>query len=146
MLNLGRSLDKELTPVEMYTFDIGSQAWSAVPTKTKFKIEDKEFAEGGFLLAFNATSSCKGFTGKWVMKKYKEETLTEIERLNQDVEQQARKCIQMNSLAKYLAELFKKQVDGGHLLIHGTMAPRHHGTTALRHHSTEYFNHFIEFR
>ena len=111
MLNLGRSLDKELTPVEMFTFDIGSQAWSAVPTKIKFMIEEKEFAEGGFRLAFNASSSCRGFTGKWVMKNHKEETLTEIERLNQDVEQQARKCIQMNSLAKYLAELFKKQVE-----------------------------------
>eukprot|EP00112_Aurelia_sp_Birch-Aquarium-sp1_P010918 Seg2308.6 transcript_id=Seg2308.6/GoldUCD/mRNA.D3Y31 product="Transient receptor potential cation channel subfamily M member 6" protein_id=Seg2308.6/GoldUCD/D3Y31 len=110
MMKLGKAISKELTTINLFTFDFGMQTWSTLPQVIQLSVDEEPFAEGGFRKAFKAKGSCEKFQGHWVVKKYKAETLTSIEELGQTPELQAKRCVQMNCLAQHFAAKFEHNV------------------------------------
>lgn len=94
--------------LKLFHFDLEHMAWSDIPTKVECQIENDPFAQGGFRSAYRASIVTADFSKKkWVIKKFLPDTVKCIEEeLNQTVENQAKKGIQVH----YLARNFAKQM------------------------------------
>eukprot|EP00112_Aurelia_sp_Birch-Aquarium-sp1_P011464 Seg2410.5 transcript_id=Seg2410.5/GoldUCD/mRNA.D3Y31 product="Transient receptor potential cation channel subfamily M member 6" protein_id=Seg2410.5/GoldUCD/D3Y31 len=113
MLNLGKVVmqtDVKET-VEVYKFDMENTYWTVIPEIVDFPLAKSHFSEGGFRKAFKATSPTIGYSGTWVIKRYKQETLETITKLlGQTVEEHTKKVIQMHSLARNFCQQLSKRV------------------------------------
>ena len=54
MMKLGKAISKELTTIDLFTFDFGMQTWSTLPQVIQLLVDEEPFAEGGFRKAFKA--------------------------------------------------------------------------------------------
>ena len=113
MLNLGKVVmqtDVKET-AEVYKFDMEKTSWMVIPEIVDFLLAKSHFSEGGFRKAFKATSTTIGYSGTWVIKQYKGETLETITTdLGQTVEEHTKKVIQMHSLARNFYQQVTKRV------------------------------------
>lgn len=107
MMKLGKAITNTETlqeVVEVSAFNIDSMIWSP-PVSAHFRIEKEIFAQGGFRAAFKATSKSPHFEGKtYVVKRLLPETVDLIGEVKETPEEQARKSVQMQSLANNFAE------------------------------------------
>lgn len=112
MLRLGRVISNHRSEiVTIYKFSLDHMQWSAKPLEVEFVIETDKFASGGFRDAYKATSLTQGFTNKsWVIKKYRENTLNDIETTGQLPEEHTRKAVQSHFLAMNMAMQLEKIV------------------------------------
>ena len=103
MLKLGKVITKfqsSSEEIETSYFSVNSMSWSA-PVKLKFLIDEQPFATGGFRAAYMAKLS--NTTRKYVVKRYLESSLTDLNQFQETPECHARKSIQMHSLAANFA-------------------------------------------
>ena len=114
MLKLGKVIGDQIgtEPIEPFTFDIGSMAWSQNGTTVEFSIEKEPFGTGGFREAHKAQSHAPGFVHRsWVVKKYLKCAEETIEDTNQTIEQHTRKVVQMHMLARNFASKLEQHVE-----------------------------------
>ena len=113
MLNLGKVVmqtDVKET-AEVYKFDMEKTSWMVIPEIVGFLLAKNHFSEGGFRKAFKATSTTIGYSGTWVIKRYKRETLETITTdLGQTVKEHTKEVIQMHSLARNFCQQLAKRV------------------------------------
>ena len=107
MIKLGKAItatDTLQEIVEVSAFDINSMIWSP-PVSAHFTIEKEIFAQGGFRAAYQATSKSPHFDkDKYIVKRLLPETVELIGEVKETPEEQARKSVQMQSLANNFAE------------------------------------------
>ena len=112
--------NESVSVLDVYSFYsyLENIAWSLLPQKVMFVIEEDVLGSGGFRQAFKARSSSTTFnTSICVEKKYLPETVKEItEDIKITIEEHTRKVVQMHTLAKTLlsnlAKKFKKTAIG----------------------------------
>ena len=75
-----------------------------------FSVDGESFAEGGFQKAYKVESIDGKLSGKWVLKKYKENALKDMESLNLTEEERARKQVQMHTLAQNITTQMQRNV------------------------------------
>ena len=75
-----------------------------------FSVDSESFAEGGFRKAYKCESIDGKLSGKWVLKKYKENALKDMESLNLTEEEHARKQVQMHTLAQNITTQMQRNV------------------------------------
>jgi hypothetical protein len=90
-------------------FDV-SNGWS-MAKNTRFSVEDESFAAGGFRKAYKCESEDQTFPGIWVLKKYSDKALEDMQTLGVEEEDHARKQVQMHTLAQNIANQMTKYVD-----------------------------------
>ena len=112
MLKLGKVIhDRSTEIIQLYTFDVNQMSWSRNPQEVEFAIEKKPFGTGGFRRAFQASSTTAGFHNcKWVVKKYLQAAVDNIEAVKQTVEQHTKKVVQMHMLAKNIATKLQSEL------------------------------------
>ena len=111
MLRLGKCQTSETTIVSVFKFDMDTMSWSKVPERVEFLIDKEVLGQGGFRKAYKATSPSTDYRHKtWVIKKFLEQTVQGIQLLGQEVEQHARKVVQMHLLAKNFAEQLQQKI------------------------------------
>jgi hypothetical protein len=76
-------------------------------------VESESFAEGGFRKAYKCESIDGKLSGKWVLKKYKENALEDMKSVNLTEEEHARKQVHMHihwpkTLLFRCKEMFRK--------------------------------------
>ena len=113
MMKLGKLAkpNESVSVLNVYSFDLENIAWSLLPQKVEFVIEDV-LGSGGFRQAFKARSSFTTFnTSIWVVKKNVQETVKAItEDIKITIEEHTRKVVHMYALAKNIAEQLGKKV------------------------------------
>ena len=112
MLNLGKVVKQNDVneTVEIYKFDIAKKCWAVISETVDILLAKNNFSEGEFRRAFKATSRTSGYSGSWVIKKYKQETLDTITQLGQTVEDHTKKGIQIYSLARNFCQKLSQRV------------------------------------
>ena len=111
MLNLGKVVRQKTTAAEIFKFNLEDMTWPSVSEKIELVVEQKPFAAGGFREVYKAKSPTKGYSGRsWVLKMYLPKTLKFIEELEQTVEDHTKKTVQMQSLARNIAETLYARV------------------------------------
>lgn len=117
MLRLGKVISKKSsTVIHIYQFDLQHMEWTTVPSDVEFVIEIEHFASGGFRKAFKAKSLTKGYTDTtWVVKRYLDKALQDIEATGQTPEEHTRKVVQGHTLAMNFARQLQERVTQEHL-------------------------------
>ena len=111
MLRMGKLIKpakRHTVQVEIQGFEV-KNGWD-VPQTLMFSVESECFAEGGFRKAYKCESIDGKLPGKWVLKKYKENALEDMKSLNLSEEEQARKQVQMHTLAQNIASPMQRNV------------------------------------
>ena len=105
MLKVGKLIQPtaEIVSVQLEEFDLGEKSWRQ-PFETRLSLSKQKFASGSFRDAYHATALSELSSGKYVLKKFKEDQVQEIERLFSSMEIHTRKMVQMNSLARNFAQ------------------------------------------
>lgn len=107
LLNIGKLISPKISQstVVVEEFNLQDKIWLP-PFEVKVSLDQKPFASGSFRDAYKASvisglpsSNADGY----VVKRFKEDQVYEIERLFGTVEAHTRKMVQMNSLARNLA-------------------------------------------
>lgn len=112
MLNLGKVVQNKSRVADISKFNLENMTWSCIPEKVELIVDKEPFAKGGFREVFKARSTTKGYNRyTWVVKKYLPNTLKCIEDLGQTVEQHTKKTVQMQSLARNIAESLNARVN-----------------------------------
>ena len=116
MMQLGKLISDRVTKIKIEYFDIALFCWKEFPEVIQCKIEKEKFAEGAFRFCYKAESTSPQFTGKiWVIKRFKPEAIEYFkENTNQgkdgySEEEQAKKTVQMHTLAKHFTDSLKKK-------------------------------------
>ena len=91
--------------IKLIKFDIQSMVWKD-HGEMKLIIEKEPFDKGNFRKAFKAIEYSSDKI--WVVKRYKEKAIKNLENLNLGHEEHARKQVQMHTVARNLAERMKK--------------------------------------
>ena len=101
---------QNLVSLKMEKFDVHKMKWFE-DCSLMFDIAPDKFASGAFRDAFMAiTEDSVGKKRKWVIKKYKETTLNIInDDLNMELGDHARKQVQMQAVAKNIAQSMAKK-------------------------------------
>ncbi|XP_078368275.1 myosin heavy chain kinase A-like [Oculina patagonica] len=104
MLKVGKLIQPtaDIVSVQLEEFDLGEKSWRQ-PCEAKFSLLKQKFASGAFRDAYHATALSELSPGKYVLKKFKEDQVQEIERLFTSMETHTRKVVQMNALARNFA-------------------------------------------
>jgi hypothetical protein len=118
MVRLGKLIKPDVSGkshvviIDVFKFDFSTLSWSVLPQTVEFTVENIALGEGGFRRAYKASSSTTGFEGKeWVVKRYLEDVVKEITTdLNQSMEEQTKKVIQMHYLSKNFADQLSQVV------------------------------------
>ena len=115
MLKMGKLIKptkRDTIVVEIEGFEV-RDGWS-VPKAVMFSVDSESFAEGGFRKAYKCESidgKLSGkLSGKWVLKKYKQNALKDMESLNLTEEEHARKQVQMHTLAQNVTTQMQRNV------------------------------------
>ena len=105
MLKLGKLIAPEVDIVTLLLeeFSLTEMRWLE-PFQATFSLERKSFGSGGFRDAYLAKAISGIATGKYVLKRYKEDKVAEIKELFGMMEAYTRKAIQMNALARNFAQ------------------------------------------
>ena len=112
MLKLRKVIHDRCTDImQLYTFDVNQMSWSRNPQEVEFAIEKEPFGIGGFWRAFQASSTTPGYHNcKWVVKKYLQAAIDNIEAVKQTVEQHTKKVVQMHMLAKNISAKLQNEL------------------------------------
>lgn len=113
ILMLGRVVESSnnITILNLYTFNLEMMLWSTIQLPVEFVISTDLLGEGGFRKAYKATSTTREFNHcHWVVKRYKESAVKEIEETNQTLEAHTKKVVQMHYLAKNFAAKLESEV------------------------------------
>ena len=106
LLKLGKLIDPktQVSTVVVEEFDLPTKTWRE-PYEVKVALETKPFASGSFRDAYKATiiSGLTGSKANFVLKKFKKDQITDLEKLFASEEAHTRKMIQMNALSRNLA-------------------------------------------
>ncbi|KXJ10632.1 Transient receptor potential cation channel subfamily M member 6 [Exaiptasia diaphana] len=104
MLKLGKLIQSttEIASVEMEEFDLAKKAWRE-PFQATFSLAKEKFSTGSFREAYLAKALTSLAPGKYVLKKWKEDQVKEIEKYFKDIGDHTRKAVQMNSLSRNFA-------------------------------------------
>ncbi|XP_028414878.1 transient receptor potential cation channel subfamily M member 6-like [Dendronephthya gigantea] len=105
MLKLGRVIKpkKEVITLQIEEFLLKDKMWQD-PVEVKLSVETEKFACGGFRDAFIAEAISGISPRKYVLKRYKGETVNSIIELFESTEIHTRKSVQMNALAQNFAK------------------------------------------
>ena len=105
-MRAGKLVKKEKpTTIELESFDLNSMSWFDEGTKN-FVIEKEKFARRGFRDAFKAIDVSN--KSVWVVKKYIEKAVSNMELLDISLEDHARKQVQLHSAARNVAQRLAK--------------------------------------
>jgi len=74
------------------------------PFEAWLSLSKEKFASGSFRDAYLSTALSELAPGKYVLKKFKQDQVQEIERLFSSLETHTRKMVQMNALARNFAQ------------------------------------------
>ena len=114
MIKLGKLAkpNESVTLLEVYSFDVENIAWSVLPQKVEFVIDNDVLGNGGFRQALEAkSSSTNSNTSLWVVEEYLPKAIKEItEDIKITVEEHTKKVVQMHARAKNIAEQLDKKV------------------------------------
>ena len=105
MLKIGQLIAPKVEIVSLYLeeFSIMEREWSK-PFIVKLALDKSPFSIGGFRSAFMA-KTIKGLPEEqYVLKRYKDEEASAIEKLSGSLEANTRKAVQMNALARNFAQ------------------------------------------
>ena len=70
----------DIVSIQLEKFDLGGRSWRH-PFKARFSLSEEKFAcSGTFRDAYLATALCKLGPGKFVLKEFKEDQVSEIEK------------------------------------------------------------------
>ncbi len=108
MGKLVKPTKRDTIVVEIEGFEV-RDGWS-VPEAVMFSVDSESFAEGGFQKAYKVEIIDGKLSGKWVLKKYKENALKDMESLNITEEEHARKQVQMHTLAQNITTQMQRNV------------------------------------
>ena len=61
MINVGKVLSRDMTMIQVFTFDFDAQMWSSMPQTSEMSSENHTFAEGGFRDTYKAVGTSPGF-------------------------------------------------------------------------------------
>ncbi|KAL9979519.1 hypothetical protein ACROYT_G017194 [Oculina patagonica] len=108
MLKLGRLILPKFEVVKLHLeeFSISKREWQQ-PIEVTLSLDKSSFASGGFRDAYIATSMSGLPPGKYVLKKYREDRIADIEKLFVSTEAHNRKAVQMNALARNFAQIME---------------------------------------
>jgi len=110
ILKLGRVMPNT-TLLNLYAFNFQTMTWSNLPIPVEFIIASEMLGEGGFRKAYKAKSSTKDFAkSEWVIKRYKESAIKEIEEIQQTLAGHTKKVVQMHHLARNFAARLEEKV------------------------------------
>ena len=98
-------------PVSMSVTSMLKLGTVVKPPKGEGIFEDESFAAGGFRKAYKCESEDQTFPGIWVLKKYSDKALEDMQTLGVEEEDHARKQVQMHTLAQNIANQMTKYVD-----------------------------------
>ena len=112
ILRLGTVMTKKTEKIDLFTFDLSHLEWSTLPRAAEFIVEGNSFASGGFREAYKASSITEEFSGKtWVIKKYLDRALDDMELTKQTPEEHTKKSVQMHYLARNFALQLKQKIE-----------------------------------
>ncbi|KAK3741693.1 hypothetical protein QZH41_005534 [Actinostola sp. cb2023] len=105
MLKLGRLIVPKIQIVTLCLeeFSVSKREWLA-PLEVKLSVDKAPFASGAFRHAFMVTSIGGLPRGKFVLKRYKQDRIAEIEELFESIEAHTRKAVQLNALVRNFAQ------------------------------------------
>lgn len=94
MLKVGKLIQPtvDIVSVQLEEFNLGEQSWRQ-PFESRFSLSKQKFASGSFRDAYHATPLSELSPGKYVLKKFKENQVQEIERLFSSMESHTRKMV-----------------------------------------------------
>jgi hypothetical protein len=104
MLNLGKIIlpTEEIVTVQLEEFKISEKAWDQ-PFQATLSLAKETFLSGGVRDAYIATPLSGLNSGKYVLKKVREQKVNEIEKLFKSIEEHTRKAVQMNAVVRNFA-------------------------------------------
>ncbi|CAB3984462.1 transient receptor potential cation channel subfamily M member 6-like [Paramuricea clavata] len=111
MLKMGKLIQpakRDTIQVQIEGFAV-KDGWTVAKTVT-LSVESESFAEGGFRKAYKCESIDGKLSGKWVLKKYKENALEDMKSVNLTEEEHARKQVQTHTLAQNIAIQMQRNV------------------------------------
>ncbi|KXJ07829.1 hypothetical protein AC249_AIPGENE13528 [Exaiptasia diaphana] len=110
MLQLGKLIQptEEIVTVQLEEFKMSEKSW-AQPFEVTLSLSKTKFSSGSFRDAYIATPLSGLSPGKYVLKKFKEDQVHEIENLFKSIEEHTRKVVQMNALARNFALTLSNQ-------------------------------------
>ena len=110
MLNIGKFIKpkKEIMTLQLEQFEIKEKMWKD-PMEVKMSVHTEKCASGGFRDAFEADAISGIRPGKYVLKRYKQNTLAPIIELFTSAEIHTRKAFQMNALARNFAQFMEQE-------------------------------------
>jgi hypothetical protein len=96
MLNIGKFIkpNKEVITLLLEQFEIKEKMWKD-PMDVKISVNTEKFASGGFRDAFEAEVISGIRPGKYVLKRYKQDTISSIVELFKSAEIHTRKAVQI---------------------------------------------------
>ena len=105
MLKVGKLIQPtvDIVSVQLEEFDLGEKSWRN-PFEARLSLSKEKFASGSFREAYLSTALSELAPGKYVLKKFKQDQVKEIERLFSSMETHTRKMVQMNALARNFAQ------------------------------------------
>ena len=94
----------DIVTVQLEEFDVGAKLWCH-PFEASFSLAKQKFATGSFREAYmyHATAVSNLSPGNYVLKKFKKEQEKEVKKLFNSMDENTRKMVQMNALAKNFA-------------------------------------------
>ena len=105
MLKVGKLIQPtvDIVSVQLEEFDLGEKSWRN-PFEARLSLSKEKFTSGSFRDAYLSTAFSELAPGKYVLKKFKQDQVQEIERLFSSMETHTRKMVQMNALARNFAQ------------------------------------------
>lgn len=99
--------EKNKVTLALENFDVSTQQWVEVAAE-EFAIDTQKFSSGAFRDAFRASTIKPTKCEDWVVKTYNDDAVKTIqETANSSIEDNCRKQVQMNSVARHIAQRFK---------------------------------------
>ncbi len=110
MLNIGKFIkpNKEVITLLLEQFEIKEKMWKD-PMDVKISVNTEKFVSGGFRDAFEAEVISGIRPGKYVLKRYKQDTISSIIELFKSAEIHTRKAVQLNALPRNFAQLMEQE-------------------------------------
>ena len=98
--------DAFLVTMLLESYSVSEKKWGKFATLDVLK-ENNQFSEGGFRVAYNATTQHASYPKKWVIKKAKVKKLADLEAsVNLDNTQHKRKQVHMHAVVRSICQKF----------------------------------------